>query len=109
MITHMKRILILFAFAAAMGSCVPPKATAIADAPVGKKQEKPVEPIVPEPELPPATNEEIRLPPMMNLPKDVEFKATNPDLPKNGSSGVIVRPPTDPPSRVKPPADKPAE
>ena len=100
MVTKMIRTLALSGLAVMMGSCVPPKAVVVAGPPVVKKEDKPAE--LPVPDLPPLPDEDIRLPQMLNLPTDGQFRASNPDLPKVGSSGVIVRPPTDPPSRVKP-------
>ena len=69
-----------------------------------KKPEKAPEPFVQEPELPPVpTDDSPRLPGgIFNLPSDTEFRPSNPVLPKTGAGGVSIRPPTDPPSRVKP-------
>lgn len=102
MVSRMIRTWASLGLAVVLGSCVPPKATIVAVPPVVKKVEKQPEASVPEPDLPPPPDEEIRIPSMLNLPTEGEFRASNPDLPKPGSSGVIVRPPTDPPSRVKP-------
>ncbi len=82
----------------------------VEEAPAVKKEapavaEVPIPELPPEIELPAAPNNEIRVPGgMMSLPTDSEFRASNPLLPNAGStgSGVFVRPPTDPPSRVKP-------
>lgn len=93
-----------------LASCAAPKAEVIADAPPVVKKETPVaEAEVPEPEMPTQPDNEIRMPSMLNLPTDQEFRPSNPLLPKIGSSsGVTVRPPTEPPSRVKP-GEKPAD
>jgi len=102
------RFLAPLGLAMALASCATPKAEVIADAPPAEKKETPVaEAEVPEPAMP---DDEIRMPSMLNLPTDEEFRASNPLLPKSGSntSGVVVRPPTEPPSRVKP-AEKPTE
>lgn len=85
-----------------LGACTPPKADVTAPAPVVKKEEPkvpetPLEPMLP---LPP---DDIPMPDnMLAMPTDRDFRATNPILPKTGPEGVIVRPPTDPPSRLKP-------
>ncbi len=96
-----------FGLVLALASCAP-KAAVIEEAPAVKK-EAPVVAEVTVPEvaldLPTAPDNEIRVPGgMLNLPTDSEFRASNPLLPSSGSagSGVLVRPPTDPPSRVKP-------
>lgn len=96
----------LLGMAFALGACTPPKTDVAAPAPVVKKEE----PKVPEPPLEPMPSvmpsDEIPMPDMLTMPTDRDFRATNPILPKTGPEGVIIRPPTDPPSRVKP---KPAE
>jgi hypothetical protein len=55
------------------------------------------------PELPATATEDVRLPEMLNLPSEGEFRSTNPDVKKSstGDGPVISRPPTDPPSRPK--------
>lgn len=103
--------LALLGLAMAMASCAPPTAAIVPQTPVAKQEAVVPEPTVPEPEMPAVPDSEIRIPQtMFNLPKEGDFRATNPLLPKlgPGSGGVIVRPPTDPPSRVKP-TEKPAE
>ena len=90
--------------AVAMMSCAAPKATVVAEVPVEKKQKAP-EPEVPvtaEPTLP--VDDGLRMPDMLAMPQEGEFRPTNPTAPKTGtqSGAVISRPPTDPPSRVKP-------
>jgi len=77
----------------------------IAEAPVKKKVEPQVEALaVPELPLTGLPDDGIRMPEMLNMPSDGEFRATNPALPKtSGETGAVIsRPPTDPPSRVKP-------
>ncbi len=98
-----------------LASCATPTVEEAVAPAVAKKEAPKVEaeePLtdIPQPDLPPMPDDEIRLPPMLNLPTDNEFQASNPLLPRNGpsSGGVIVRPPTDPPSRVKP-EDKAAD
>lgn len=91
-------------------SCVPPKAIVVAPAPTSKTKEgKTTESgTAAVPELPTMPDEGIRMPDMLGLPTDLDFQATSPVLPRTGpgTGSVISRPPTDPPSRVKP---KPAE
>lgn len=100
----------LLGVALALTSCAVPRATVVAPAPVVKtKEKKTAEPSVATvPELPTMPDGGIRMPEMLDLPTDGEFQATTPVLPRTspGTGSVISRPPTDPPSRVKP---KPAE
>lgn len=100
----------LLGIALASASCVPPKAVVVSPAPVVKsKEKKAAEPsFASVPELPTMPDEGIRMPDMLDLPTDGDFQATSPGLPRTttGTGSVISRPPTDPPSRVKP---KPAE
>ncbi len=52
---------------------------------------------------PALADDKIRVPEMLNLPGEGEFRSTNPTAPKDpNGNAVISRPPTDPPSRVKP-------
>jgi len=87
----------------ALASCAAPKAALVEQAPVPKKKAAP-EPIVSEPELATFPDEGLRLPEMLDLPSDGDFRATNPPASRttNDAGAVISRPPTDPPSRVKP-------
>jgi hypothetical protein len=50
----------------------------------------------------------FRMSNMLELPSDGEFRATNPSLTRSGTaaSPVFSRPPTDPPSRIRPNADE---
>jgi hypothetical protein len=94
----------------AMVSCAAQKATPVAEIPVEKKVEPPPEPLIEDPQQAGIPDDEIRIPAMLNFPKESDFRPSNPLLPKlgPGSGSVVVRPPTDPPSRVKPdtnPAD----
>ncbi len=95
----------LLGLALGMFSCAAPKATVVAEAPI-KRETKVPEPTVPEPEMPVLPDNEIRLPQMLDLPDDKAFRASNPQPPKVGSGGLMIRPPTDPPSRVKPKEDE---
>lgn len=97
----------LLGISMALVSCAVPKATAVVQPPAIKKVEP--DAIVAEPPLPTLPGDEIRMPPdMVGLPTDLDFRATTPVSPKAdpGAGSVFVRPPTDPPSRVKP---KPTE
>jgi hypothetical protein len=92
-------------------SCVAPKATVIAPPPVVKNEEKKLpEPTPPEPMLPGLPDDGNRMPDMLVMPGEGEFRSTKPVAPKTGTEAgaVISRPPTDPPLRVKPkPAGEP--
>lgn len=86
-------------------SCVAPKATVIAPPPIVKNGEKKLpEPAVVEPIFPALPDDGNRMPDMLTMPGEGEFRSTNPVAPKAGteSGAVISRPPTDPPLRVKP-------
>ncbi|MES2921414.1 MAG: hypothetical protein V4819_07705 [Verrucomicrobiota bacterium] len=99
----------LLGLAMALVSCVPPKATVVAQPAAPKKVEKEPEVTFSEPPVPALPGDDIRMPPdMVGLPSDEEFRATVPVAPRSepGAGSVFVRPPTDPPSRVKP---KPAQ
>jgi hypothetical protein len=91
-------------------SCAAPKAIVVAPPPAPEKpQQAVVEPVVSEPAIPSKKPDDgIRLPDMLAMPEEGEFRATNPSAPKpdGGSGAVIARPPTEPPSRPKP---KPGE
>ncbi|RYD20004.1 MAG: hypothetical protein EOP88_16795 [Verrucomicrobiaceae bacterium] len=96
---------VLLGCALLSASCVPPKATVVeAAAPAQKKVEKAPEPIAQE-EIPLPSGEDygLRMPSnMLELPSDSDFRATNPTAKPGDAGAVISRPPTDPPSRVKP-------
>lgn len=88
--------------ALALWSCAAPKATVVAPPPP-KTDPAAVVPVPTEP-LPVAQPDRgIRLPDMLAMPGDGEFRATTPNATKVGSEvgAVISRPPTDPPSRPK--------
>lgn len=86
-----------------MASCAAPKPSVVVEAPVKPKVKAP-EVVSQEPEMPTLPSDDApRLPEgIFNLPSDTEFRASSPVLPKVGVGGVVIRPPTDPPSRVKP-------
>jgi hypothetical protein len=95
-------------------SCAtPPKATAVAEAPVVKK----VEPVAPVPVVTPPPTEvpknpllaEIRTPDMLKMPTDSELRSSAPVKPKeeSGAGAVVSRPPADTiadPKKTPPPA-----
>jgi hypothetical protein len=93
----------LLGVALTLASCVAPKATVVEQAAVTKTQESVPEPMVAELELPALPEDGIRMPDMLGLPGDGDFRSTHP-VGMKGAGAVISRPPTDPPSRVKPKA-----
>jgi hypothetical protein len=105
-VTSISRKLPSFCLLLALASCAPKAAVVEENVPVKKEAPAVAEEAVPEVapalDLPTAPDNEIRVPGMLNLPSESDFRASNPVLPGVGSSGVFVRPPTDPPSRVKP-------
>lgn len=89
-------------------SCVPQKATVVEAAPPAqKKVEKTPEPAVAEETPLPSFdgNDGLRVGEMLDLPTESDFRATNPTAKPGDAGAVISRPPTDPPSRVKPKED----
>jgi len=88
--------------ALALFSCAAPKANIVEETPAPKK-EVAAKPDVPEPPVPSAPDDGLRLPDMMTMPSDNEFRATNPSQASAppASGAVIARPPTEPPSRKK--------
>lgn len=90
--------------ALALLSCAAPKAVVVEEAPVKKPEVAPAT-TVPEPPVP--TDDPyggFRVPDMLDLPGDGEFRTTGPTMPKPGgeANAVIARPPMEPPSRPKP-------
>ena len=65
--------------------------------------EKAPEPVA-DPAMPAQEDDGLRMPDMLAMPGEGDFRSTNPAAPKAGaaSGAVIARPPTDPPTRVKP-------
>ena len=95
----------LLGISPALVSCAIPKAAVVAPLPATQKVVKAPEAVVSEPLIPALPSDEIRMPAdMVGLPRDEEFRATTPVAPRAdpGAGSVFVRPPTDPPSRVKP-------
>jgi hypothetical protein len=87
----------------ALLACGPPKAIVVeepTDGPATQASKHPGPAGLNEPALP---DDGIRLPDMLTMPGDGEFRAGLPNAPKDGAGAVISRPPTDPPSRPKKP------
>lgn len=90
-----------------MVSCAP-KAVVIQETPIAPKQEvaKIPEPLTPaiDQNATVAPDDGLRIPNMLELPGEGEFRSTSAPGTKaeTGSGAVISRPPTDPPVRVKP-------
>lgn len=88
-----------------LASCAAPKATVIAPPPVVKIEEKKLpEPVVVIPTYPGLLDDGNRMPDLLAMPGEGEFRSTSPTVPKVGaeSGSVISRPPTEAPLRVKP-------
>lgn len=95
------RTFALLGVALALASCAAPKAVVVEQA-VPKREEKLPEPVLEEIVVLP--DDGTRMPDMLGMPSDGDFRSTSPVGQKtsSGSGAVISRPPTDPPSRVKP-------
>lgn len=80
-------------------SCAAPKALVVEDAPVSKKESAPLTAAVaPEPSAHSLPDDGIRLPDMLGLPGENEFRSTRAATRSPGSGAVIARPPTSPPA-----------
>ncbi len=90
-------------------SCVSPKAIVVAPPLPPVKKAKPTEPVLTQAALSNMPDDGLRMGNMLELPSDREFRTANSSPVKAGTEAgaVIARPPTDPPSRVKPKADAP--
>ncbi|MBC7980649.1 MAG: hypothetical protein H7Y36_08825 [Armatimonadetes bacterium] len=75
-----------------LASCAAPKAIVIAEAPAEIPKRAASKPAR-KTDVPTDTNDGIRLPDMLALPEENEFRPTSPDNPKEGGSTVITRPP----------------
>lgn len=85
----------------ALCSCAAPKAAVVAEVtPAAPPQETAAAPVVSEPVTPSLPDDDLRLPDMMTMPGDEEFRTSKPDQAKPGP--VIARPPTEPPPRTTP-------
>ena len=85
---------------ALFASCAAPKAMVVEEPKKPEVAEEPVAevPPVPEPGLP---DDGFRMPDLLTMPNDAEFRSTIPQPESSGSGAVIARPPTDPPQRPK--------
>ena len=91
------------AASAALWSCAPRKAIIVEAAPVTPKTEAPLAANVPaEPGDLPPPDDGIRLPDMLGMPAESEFKTSSHGTKPSEGGAVVARPPTDPPSRPKP-------
>jgi hypothetical protein len=88
------------ALSLALCSCAAPKALVVEDAPVSKKETAgQTAAVAPEPSVGSPADDGIRLPDMLGLPGENEFRSTRPATNTGGGSGaVIARPPTSPPA-----------
>lgn len=97
-------------FGLALVSCVPPKATPVTDVPVRVQKKTDESAVTPVPDLPAAAQtDDLRMPDLLRLPSDEDFRSAGPSKTSTDSGAVIARPPTDPPSRVKPKSETPAD
>lgn len=81
-------------------------------APATKREEPKVpEPVVPEPVNPALMEDDGLRIGEINMPKEGDLRATSPlgNRPEGQGAPVISRPPTEPPSRVKPKEEAPKE
>jgi hypothetical protein len=95
--------LVRLAPALALLSCAAPKAIVVEEVEVPAQPPAP-EAVVIEDLPPPLPDGGFRMPDLLAMPGDEEFRATSPAFPSSqpGSGAVIARPPTEPPSRPKP-------
>jgi hypothetical protein len=82
-------------------SCAAPKAIVVEEAPTRTTRRAAADSGFSDANLPPLPDDGIRLPDMLAMPSDREFRATTPKGHLDAGA-VIARPPTDPPSRPKP-------
>lgn len=91
-------------------SCAAPKAIVVqegASEPIPKSPPTLAQDENAQPDLPDLQNDGLRLPDLLELPGDEQFRTDVPGKPTPGGGAVISRPPTDPPSRPKPDDAKP--
>jgi hypothetical protein len=96
--------LVWAAVALGLASCASQKGGDPNQSLVAGDSDKPPEPSVPEPVVPLPPDDGIRLPDMLGMPSEGDLRSPHPSLlkPEKGTGVVISRPPTDPPSRIKP-------
>jgi len=97
--------LVILAAALTVVSCRVPKASAPEKPPI-PKQESPKPPALALPTggIVPLPNDGIRMGDMLDLPTEGDFRSI---VPKQSPGPVVARPPTEPPSRVKPTPPQP--
>lgn len=83
-------------------SCAAPKASVVAEAPAAKKEKVPT-PVVEPANAPPPVDDGLRMPDMLAMPDEGEFRSTNSaaTMTGNSSGAVISRPPTETPPKPK--------
>lgn len=82
--------------ALALLSCAAPKAVVVEEAPVLKKESaQQTAAAEPEPAERGLPDDGIRLPDMLGLPGESEFRSTRPATTSSGSGAVIARPPVE--------------
>ncbi len=81
----------------ALLSCAVPRAIIVEQAPVPKPGNPSASTAVPEPPAPGTPDDGIRLPDMLGLPDEGEFRSTGAAPASSGSGAVIARPPAAPP------------
>ena len=98
------KTLVPLSLALALLSCAAPKKAVLLPAAPASPNNAAEEASKPtEPNLPNGPNDGIRMPDMLAMPGDGDFRPTVPPASKTGteSGAVIARPPTEPPSRPK--------
>lgn len=90
--------------AVSLVACATPKATPVATPPLAVKPEEKKELMGPplNPVLPTIPDDGIRMPDMLTMPSDNDFRPTFRDPSTGGVGPISSRPPMDPPERVKP-------
>lgn len=77
-------------------SCAAPKAEIVKEAPVRKTKPTPTVATI-EPATHKKPDDGIRLPNMLDLPAESEFRSTRPAAPSHSTGAVIARPPSETP------------
>lgn len=78
-------------------SCAAPKAIIVLEAPVPKTEKKEESAALPDPAVPGTPDDGIRLPDMLGLPEEGEFRNAGATAPsRTGAGAVIARPPSEP-------------
>jgi hypothetical protein len=90
----------------ALASCAPPKAVVVQEAPAPVKRVE-AQAVAASGETPAVLQDDgLRMPDLLELPGEGEFRPSSATSATTGNEpgAVISRPPTEPPSRVPPPA-----